>query len=60
MIHIYKRGSEGDVANVILCDGLELMFAYFVYYMAPALVVYCTVMVLWSSSVVSLLYEAVV
>ena len=38
------------------------MFAYFMvslYCIAPALLVYCFVMVVWSSSVVSLLYEAI-
>jgi len=32
---------------------------FLVLYMGPAPFVYCTVMVLWSGSVVSLLYEAI-
>ena len=47
------------------CDGLKLLInvcllcGFLALYMAPTLFVYCIVMVVWSGSVVSLLYEAI-
>ena len=51
-----RRGEE--------CDGLKLLInvclfcGFLALYMAPAVFVYCTVMVVWSGSVVSLLCAA--
>ena len=50
------RGSE-RLFNTLLT--FALVCGFFALYMAPALFVYCIVTVVWSGSVVSLLYEAI-